>query len=202
MRAVAVTIPRRLFSFFDITTFLRYSISASETPFPPILKPRTNNEITAREVRVLDEAKQNLGVMQRDEALALAASKGVDLIEVVAEAVPPVVRLMSFDKFRYEREKAVKKERREQKGAELKQIQISARAAENDLKIKLKKLEKFLAEGHPIEIHLRLRGREKYLKDWAREKMNAFIRMIATEHKVIDPPKFAGRGMTAQIVKK
>ena len=167
-----------------------------------MLKPKTNNEITAREVRVLDEAKQNLGVMQRDEALALAASKGVDLIEVVAEAVPPVVRLMSFDKFRYEREKAVKKERREQKGAELKQIQISARAAENDLKIKLKKLEKFLSEGHPIEIHLRLRGREKYLKDWAREKMNAFIRMIATEHKVIDPPKFAGRGMTAQIVKK
>jgi translation initiation factor IF-3 len=170
--------------------------------FLPLLKPKTNNEITAREVRVLDETKQNLGVMQRDEALALAASKGVDLIEVVGEAVPPVVRLMSYDKYRYEREKAMKKERREQKGADLKQVQISARAAENDLRIRLKKLEEFLAEGHPVEINLRLRGREKYMKDWARERMMSFLRMIETEHRVIDPPKFAGRGMSAQIVKK
>src|SRR5688572_28784115 len=98
-------------------------------------------------MRVLDETKQNLGVMSREKALALAAEKGLDLIEIVSDANPPVAQITSFDKYRYEREKAAKKERREQKGAELKVIQISARAAENDLKIKLKKLEEFLAEG-------------------------------------------------------
>jgi translation initiation factor IF-3 len=127
---------------------------------------------------------------------------GVDLIEVVADADPPLARLMSFDKYRYEREKAQKKERREQKSAGIKQIQISARAAENDLRIKLVKLEEFLAEGHPIDIQLRLRGREKGNKDWAMGKMKAFLAMITNEYKIVSPPKFAGRGMMAQIIKK
>jgi len=143
-----------------------------------------------------------LGVVSREEALRQAVELGTDLIEIVPEATPPVVRLMSFDKFRYERDKAMKKERREQKSVGVKQIQISARAAENDLRIKLERLEEFLAEGHPVEIQLRLRGREKYNKIWAREKMNEFLKMIVTEHRVIAPPQFAGRGMIAQIVKK
>ena len=81
-------------------------------------------------------------------------------------------------------------------------MQISARAAENDLRIKLRKLEEFLSGGHPVEIQLRLRGREKYMKDWARGKMGEFLRMIEVEYRVVSEPKFGGRGMIAQIVKK
>ena len=164
-------------------------------------KPRINNEITAPKLRVIGANKENLGVMSRDEALA-HVGPGIDLIEVVPDADPPVARLMSFDKYRYEREKAVKKERREQKAAGIKQIQISARAAENDLRIKVKQLEEFLAENHPVEVQMRLRGREKYMKDWAKGRMQGFLGMISVEHRVLAEPKFAGRGMIANVVKK
>lgn len=152
---------------------------------------------------MIGEDGKNLGVLKREEALKLARpEEGLDLIEIVSTATPPVARVMSFDKYRYEREKQEKKERRMQKTGELKQVQISARAATNDLMIKIHQLEKFLEGGHPVEINMRLRGREKYNKDWARQKLVDFMKMITTEHKVVSEPKFAGRGMTAQVVKK
>lgn len=141
--------------------------------------------------------------MKREEALGLARpEEGLDLIEIVPGAKPPVARVMSFDKYRYEKGKQEKKERLAQKGGELKQVQISARAALNDLTIKVRQLEKFLGEGHPVEIHMRLRGREKYNKDWARQRLNEFTKMITVEYKVMSEPKFGGRGMTMQIVKR
>ncbi len=162
-----------------------------------------NSQITAPEVRVIGEHGENLGVMPREKALALAKPEtGLDLIEIAGSAKPPVVRLMSFDKYRYQQEKLEKKERQAQKGTGLKQIQISARAAQNDLQIKLKQLEKFLEEGHQIEVQMRLRGREKYNKDWAKLRMDEFLKMITAPHKIISAPKFGGRGMIAQIAKK
>jgi translation initiation factor IF-3 len=152
---------------------------------------------------VIDESGKNLGVLKRDEAIALVKpGSGIDLIEISPNAKPPVARLMSYDKYRYEVEKREKKERLMQKGGGLKQVQISARAAENDLSIKARQLEKFLAEGHQIEVHMRLRGREKYNKDWARKRLNDFIKMIAVEYRVTGEPKFGGRGMVMQIGKK
>lgn len=145
----------------------------------------------------------NLGVLKREEALKLARpEEGLDLIEIVPGAKPPVARVMSFDKYRYEKAKQEKKERRMHKTGELKQVQISARAAANDLMIKVRQLEKFLGEGHPVEVNMRLRGREKYNKDWARQKLAGFMKMIAVEYKTVSEPKFGGRGMTAQIIKK
>lgn len=142
-------------------------------------------------------------MLSREEAIALARPEdGIDLIEIAPAAKPPVARLMSFDKYRYEREKAEKKERLAQKSAGVKQIQISARAAKNDLLVKLRKLEEFLTEGHPIEIQLRLRGREKGNKDWARHKLDEFLKLITVDHKILNAPKFGGRGMIVQIGKK
>ena len=83
----------------------------------------------------------------------------------------------------------------------MKQVQISVKAAKNDLEIKLKKLHEFLEEGHQVEIAMRMRGREKGNKAWAEQKLKEFMQMIAIEYKVVNPPKFAGRGMTAQIMK-
>lgn len=152
---------------------------------------------------MIDESGKNLGVLKREEALALVRpGSGIDLIEISPNAKPPVARLMSYDKYRYEAEKKEKKERLAQKGAGTKQVQISARAATNDLLIKIRQLEKFLAEGHQVEVHMRLRGREKYNKDWARKKLNDFMKMITTEYKVVSEPKFGGRGMIMQITKK
>lgn len=171
--------------------------------FISITKPRINSQITAPELRVIGQDGASLGVLKREEALKLARpEEGLDLIETVPGAKPPVARVMSFDKYRYEKGKQEKKERRAQKGGELKQVQISARAAANDLMIKVRQLEKFLTEGHPVEIHMRLRGREKYNKDWARQKLTDFTNMITAEYKVMSEPKFGGRGMMMQIIKK
>ncbi len=151
----------------------------------------------------MDESGKNLGVLKREEALALV-KPGVDLIEIAPGAKPPVARLMSFDKYRYERAKQEKKERIAQKGTStsLKQVQITARAATNDLMVKARQLEKFLEQGHPVEINLFLRGREKYNKEWARAKLDQFLTMITIEFKRLTEPRFGGRGMTMQITKK
>ena len=109
---------------------------------------------------------------------------------------------MSYDKFRYEEEKREKKERLAQKTGGLKRVQISARAAQNDLMIKMRQLEKFFAEGHQVEIHLRLRGREKGNKDWARQKLEEFMKMIPVEYKRLSEARFGGYGLSIQVAKK
>ena len=141
--------------------------------------------------------------MSREEALKLARpEEGLDLIETVSTATPPVAKVMSYDKFRYEEEKRLKKERVAQKTAELKQVQTSARSALNDLQIKAKQAEKFLEEGHPVEVAMRLRGREKAHKEWAVQKLEEFLKMITIEHKRISDVRFGGRGLGVQIIKK
>lgn len=168
-----------------------------------IFKPRINNQITAPELRVIDQNGKNLGVLKLSEALSLIKpEENLDLIEVAPNAKPPVARIMSFDKYRYEQEKALKKERLAQRKGDIKQVQISARAAQNDLFIKVKQLEKFLKEGRPVEVQLRLKGREKYNKSWAREKLDSFLKMITIEHKILAEPRFGGKGMIVQIGKK
>lgn len=152
---------------------------------------------------MIGEKGENLGILPLEKALSLARpEEGLDLIEIASSAKPPVCRLMSFDKYRYLEEKKEKKERAAQKSAELKQIQISARAAEHDLLIKIRQLEKFLEEGLQVEIKMRLRGREKFHKEWARQKLEEFLKMITIEYKLITPPKFSGLGIIAQLTKK
>lgn len=152
---------------------------------------------------MLDEQGENLGVMTREAALALALpDSGLDLIEVAPTATPPVARVMSYDKYRYLKEKELKKERRAQKTVGLKHTQISAREAPHDMERKATLTGEFLAEGHQVEIQLRLRGREKGNRDWANQKLTTFLTLIPTEYKVVSPPKAGGRGLAMQIVKK
>ena len=145
---------------------------------------------------------KNIGVFPIEEALQMAREAELDLIEISPNAKPPVARIMSYDKFRYLEEKAEKKERQLQKASGIKQIQISAKSAEHDLQVKLKKLEEFLAGGHQIDINMRLRGREKGNKPWAEERLKHFLAMIQGEYRVLVPPRFGGRGMSVQIMKK
>lgn len=152
---------------------------------------------------MIGEHGENFGVMPLEKALALARpADGLDLIEIAPKAKPPVARLMSFDKYRYERGKAEKKERASQKTAEMKRVQISARAAENDLKIKAHKTEKFLSEDRPVEVYMRLRGREKYNKPWASHRLEEFLKMIAVEYKMVGIPKFGGNNLSVTIINK
>lgn len=120
------------------------------------------------------------------------------MVLISPKAKPPVARIINFDKFRYEREKELKKQKR-QKAPERKRVQISARTAKNDLLIQLKKLEKFLGAGHRVEIQLVLRGREKGNREWAETKLNEFMEMIVTPHTVVSNIKRGGRGLLVQI---
>lgn len=163
---------------------------------------RINEQIKASEIRVIDENGANLGILPLSEALKLAKEKNLDLIEIVQNANPPVAKIISFDKYRYQEKKKMRKERGRQKTQELKHIRISAREAEHDLLIKADKVNQFLQEGHNVEIQLFLRGREKANKEWARLKLLGFLKIINPDHKVIVEPKYGMRGFTAQVTKK
>lgn len=124
------------------------------------------------------------------------------MILIVPKANPPVAKIQSFDKFRYQRQKELRKQLRGQKTPELKQIQISVKEAKNDLLIKAKKIENFLSENHKVVIVMVLRGREKSMPDFARTKLEEFLVLISIPYKISQELKRAGRGLNLQIEKQ
>ncbi len=166
-----------------------------------VVSNKINEQITAAELRVIDENGENLGVLSKEAALALARERKLDLIEISPQIVPPVARIASFDKFRYQQEKTAKKQQQAQKGQEMKRVRVGARTAQNDLGIKARQINKFLAEGHKVEIQQVLRGREKANKDWALQKLKEFLTIIEPGYKVISEPKYGGRGFNVTVAK-
>ena len=160
---------------------------------------RINNRITAEKLRVIDEEGNNLGILKTDEALKIAQERGLDLIEVSPLAKPPVARILDFDKYRYQQEKKLKKNKSSTK-EEIKQVQISVRSAQNDLMVKAKRANSFLAKGNVVRIVMVLRGRERANRDFAKEKLKVFLAGLDT-HKMTMNPKFGGRGIITQIQK-
>lgn len=163
---------------------------------------RINRFIVAKELRVVDEEGAFLGVMKTEDALKVAEERGLDLIEIAPSAMPPVAKLISFDKFRYQKEKEEKKKRKSQQIKELKHIRISPRVAPHDLELKIKQAEGFLEKGHRVEISLLLKGREKAHKDLGREKLLNFLSLVKIPFITPMEPKYSGRGFVAQITKK
>ncbi len=163
---------------------------------------RINNQITATELRVIDAEGNNLGILKREAALEETAKRGLDLIEIAPTAKPPVAKIISFDKFRYQKEKEEKKQQQGQKTKELKHVRITPRAAQNDLLIKARQADEFLKEGHRVEVNLFLRGREKGNKEWGFQKLDLFLKMIKTPNEIVMEPKAGGRGLITQIAKK
>ena len=144
---------------------------------------------------------ENLGIMKKEDALKLAAEKGLDLVEVAPLAKPPVARIMSFDKYRYEESKRIKKQRAMQKTDGMRRVQIGVKTAANDLSIKAKKVNEFLAENGKVEIMLVVRGREKAHKDFALAKLKSFLSVIDPKHKVVMAPRFIMKGIVIQVSK-
>lgn len=141
-----------------------------------------------------------MGVMPLSQAMELAQGKELDVVEISATANPPVVKIISYDKYRYQLRKEEKKHAVKQTGG-LKQVRITSRAAENDLKVRANQADEFLTKGYKVEIMMPLRGREKYNQDWARKKMAEFEKMITVSHEITTSIRPGGRGLTMQIVK-
>ena len=151
---------------------------------------------------MIDEDGKNLGILGREEAFRMAQEKGLDLIEIAPTAKPPVARIISYDKFRYQEEKNLKKQRAHTKTQEVKQVQISVKAATNDLAIKAKKIDEFLAEDHIVNIVMVMRGREKANKGWALKKLKEFMPAITVPYEVLSEPKLTPRGFIMTVKKK
>ena len=164
---------------------------------------KINHQITAPEVRVIDEQEENLGVMALSAALQLAREKGMDLVAINEAAVPPITKIIAYDKFRYQQEKKEKKQKAAQRaGSGSKQIQISVREQKNDLTMKVGRINEFLAAGHPVEILMQLRGREKGNRDFAKGKLLEFLKMITAEYKITSNIGPGGRGGLMVVIGK
>jgi len=140
--------------------------------------------------------------MPTSAALKLSLERGFDLIEIAPTAKPPVARIMSYDKFRYQKEKELKKQYATQKIGELKQVKISMKEAINDMNVKARRANEFLEKDNKVDVTVVMRGREKMFKDLAYKKLDAFLKLITIEHKKTSDPKIGGRGLSVQITKK
>ena len=118
---------------------------------------RINERITAREVRVVDDVGENLGVMQTDEARDLARQKGLDLVEVAPQANPPVCRIVDYGKYHYQQEKRDRKQKRRTK---LKEVKFTIKIGEHDFQTKLNRARQFLSKGDMVRVSIFFRGRE------------------------------------------
>jgi len=153
---------------------------------------RRNGKIRAREVRVLDETKQQLGVMPLGDALRLAQSRGRDLIEIAPEATPPVCRIVDYGKFQYEESKRGKDSSRRQSGNKMKELQLTPGIDPHDFAFKLGHAVEFLCEDMKVRVKLRFRGRQKAHKEIGFEVVNRFVKEAAAYGQADAPPKMAG----------
>src|SRR5438876_2979933 len=126
---------------------------------------RRNGKIRAREIRVIDDTNQQLGVMSLDSALQLARQKNLDLIEIAANATPPVCRIVDYGKFLYQESKT-HKGNKPQAGGKMKELQLSPTIDPHDFQTKLAHAIEFLAEDMKVHIKLRFRGRQKAHKEY------------------------------------
>jgi translation initiation factor IF-3 len=148
---------------------------------------RANEKIFAREVMLIDENGQGLGVMSKEEAMRKAADADLDLVEVSPKANPPICRLMNYGSYRYQQEKKERKQKSQNKNSEVKTIKISLRISQHDKEIRAKKALQFLEDRDKVRIEMQLRGRENQHSDLARENIQNLIEEIKsqTENKEI-----------------
>lgn len=153
-------------------------------------------------MRVIDSGNQNLGVLSIKEALELAESKSLDLIEISPNANPPVGKIMDFGKYQYEASKKMKKAKAGAKPTETKSIQIKIGTGDHDLELKAKTTSKWLKEGHRIKIELFLAGRAKYMDEkFLRERLDRVLHLITEEYKISDTYKKGPKGLFITIEK-
>lgn len=161
-----------------------------------------NNQIRAKEVRVIDETGNQLGVMEFQNALSLAIERNLDLIQVTEKVDPPVCKLGDYGKYQYsqeKREKAAKK----QKGGELKGIRLTFNISRHDLETRAHVAEKFLNKGDIVMIELPLKGRQKALHVFAKGQIDKFLEILGNimPLKIERPLKKEGRGFTIIVSK-
>lgn len=150
-------------------------------------EPKVNNEITAETLRVLDESGNLLGIMSLEEAFDIADKENKDLIEISPEAKPPVVKVIEYGKWKYNKIKAAQKNNKDKK--DTKEVRFSISISDNDLQTKIKMIEKFLKQGNNVLVKVIMKGREKVREQLGSEKMNKIISNSKNYYKSISEIK-------------
>ena len=163
---------------------------------------RINNRIRVREVRVVGEAGEQLGVLATPDALKRAEEAGLDLVEVAPTAVPPVCRIMDYSKYKYEQEKREKEARKKQKIVHLKEIRLSPKIGEHDYQFKVRHLTDFLKKGDKVKVTMIFRGREMAHIDLGRKILDRLSSDISGLGEIEEMPKLEGRFLNMIIRSK
>ena len=154
-----------------------------------------NQENCAKEVRLIDDTGKQLGIFPVREAIQMARDKGLDLVEVAPNAVPPVCKILDYGKFKYEAQKKANAARKKQRVIEVKEIKMRPGIDDNDYNIKMRKVREFLDEGDKVKVTMRFRGREMAHQHLAMDILEKVKTEIADLAKVEQMPKLEGRQM-------
>ncbi len=156
---------------------------------------RVNDLIEAREVRLVDQDGQMVGVVHVREARTRAEEAGLDLVEIAPQASPPVCKILDYGKFKYEAQKKANAARKKQKVIEVKEIKMRPAIDDNDYGVKMKKVRTFLEDGDKVKVTMRFRGREMAHQDIAMNLLGKVRDEVSELAKVEQMPKLEGRQM-------
>ncbi|MDB5259624.1 MAG: translation initiation factor translation initiation factor [Candidatus Taylorbacteria bacterium] len=166
-------------------------------------RARINHQIKAPELRVITEDGANLGVIPLSQAIREAQARGLDLIEISPNAVPPVAKIQDYGKFQYDEKKKQKVAKARTVTSELKNVQVKMGTGDHDLELKAKKASEWLKEGHRVKIDLFLTGRYKYMElNFLKERLDRIFKLITVEYKVAMAPLKGPKGLTTIVEKK
>ena len=161
-----------------------------------------NEQIRDKEVRVIGEDGEQLGIMPSREALRLAEEAGLDLVKIAPTAKPPVCKIVDYGKFRYEQARKEKEARKKQKIIEIKEIRLSPNIDTNDLNTKISAARKFITKGDKVKITLRFRGREMAHMANSKHILDDFAEALSDIASIEKAPKVEGRSMTMFLTEK
>ena len=158
-----------------------------------------NEEIDFAQVRVVGVDGEAIGIMSSEQALKMAYDQGYDLVLMAAQAQPPVCRIMDYGKFRFERDKKEKEDKKKQQTMELKEIQLSCRIDTHDFETKVRHAQRFLGDGNKVRVVMRFKGREMSHISIGQEIMNKFRESCEELGSVDKPPVLDGRLLSMVI---
>lgn len=160
---------------------------------------RINEQIRARDVRLIGQEGEQLGVVLLREALRLAVESGLDLVEVAPLAKPPVCRLMDYGRFKFEQSKRDREARKKQRVGDIKEVKMRPNIDDHDFGFKTRNAQRFLRDGNKVKLTIMFRGREIVHQDLARALVARFAEAVADVGVVERTPKLEGRNLTVMV---
>ena len=161
-----------------------------------------NEQIRDKEIRLISNDGEQLGIMSARDAQKLADEKNMDLVKISPQAKPPVCKIMDYSKYKFDQAKREKEARKKQKIVAVKELRLSPNIDTHDIQVKVKNAIKFLKEGNKVKISIRFRGRELGRTDMAVGIMNDFAEQVAEFGTVEKPPKMEARTMAMFLAPK